>query len=469
MKYKRVILINPYPKNAKGINEATIYPPIGLAYIASFLSSYYINVKIIDANILKLDNKIVLKEINDFKPDLVGISLNIVIGRNGINLSHLIKSRTNLPVSLGGPLVSSNPEKILEISKADMVCVGESEITMLEICQGKKLRNIDGLCYRKGNKIICNKPRKLIEDINTLPYPAYDLLPPLKLYKSRARKKPVGTIMTSRGCPYQCTYCNSNIFGKKFRARSPENVIGEIDLLVKKYGVKQLDVLDDNFTLDIERAEKIIDIIIERKYNILINLQNGVRADRLTYNLVKKMKKAGVFKVGIGIESGDKEVQKFIRKFLDLKKVIRAIKWFRSQDIITIGFFILGLPIDTDKSVTTTIDFAIKANPSIANFCLLIPFPGTEIYEYLKENKLLKEELYMGINTGFYEKKVYHKCKYLSEEKLFYYQSLAYKKFNFRLRKIIETLTDIRSFGELKWTMDVAIPLMKRYKIFERI
>ncbi len=162
-------------------------------------------------------------------------------------------------------------------------------------------------------------------------------MPPFSLYRGRARKKPVGVILTSRGCPYQCTYCNSSVFGKKFRARSPENVLQELDLLVNDFGIRQLDVLDDNFSLDIPRAEAILDGIIARGYKLLINLQNGVRADGINERIVHKMKLAGVFKVGVGVESGDVRILAGIKKNLSLDKAKEAFRMFRKEGILTSG------------------------------------------------------------------------------------------------------------------------------------
>ena len=192
------------------------------------------------------------------------------------------------------------------------------------------------MAFFKHQSFCITPPRPLIENINSIPFPAYDLLPPFKIYKSRARKKPVGVLITSRGCPYQCTFCNASVFGKSFRARSPENVMAEIDMLVAEFHIKQIDVLDDNFINDMGRAESIFDAVISRKYGVLINLQNGVRVDRLTFATVKKMKKAGVFKIGVGIESGDPAILKGVKKGLDLKQVEQALAWFRKAGIITI-------------------------------------------------------------------------------------------------------------------------------------
>jgi radical SAM superfamily enzyme YgiQ (UPF0313 family) len=298
--------------------------------------------------------------------------------------------------------------------------------------------------------------------MDDLPFPAYDLLPPFSLYKGRARKKPVGVILTSRGCPYQCTYCNSSVFGKKFRARSPENVLRELDMLVKDFGIRQLDVLDDNFTLDIPRAEAILDGIIARKYKLLINLQNGVRADRVNAQIIHKMKLAGVFKVGVGVESGDERILTSIKKRLSLDKVTEAIRLFRKEGILTSGFFIIGFPEDTRESIEKTIDFAIEANPTVCNFSLLLPFPGTEMYRELKAAGNLKDPDRLFYDTGFLSGKIHHTSPNLTEQELLQYESLAYRRFNFRPGKILEVLFSIRSASELKWTFEAAFPLIKQ-------
>ncbi|MFH1850448.1 MAG: radical SAM protein [archaeon] len=473
MSAKKILLINPPATLSKGINESTMYPPIGLGYLSSYLKKYatinQYHVRIIDANALGLGLEAVLKEASAFRPDVVGIHMNVILAASGIQIAKAIKAAHDAMVCIGGPLTSSNPEEMLALSGADIAFVGESEQTFLEICEGRQPDKVAGVAYLKKGKFFRTEPRKLIEDLDAIPFPDYDIMPPLRKYESRARRFPVGVIMSSRGCPYQCTFCNSSIFGKRYRARSPENVVDEIEMLVRKYGIGQLDVLDDNFTLDIERAGRILDLIIERKLDILINLQNGVRADRLTWDIVMKMKRAGVFKAGVGIESADGDVLKSIRKSLDPDKVIRALAWFRKAGIITVGFFILGFPNDSRESIERTIRFAIKSNPSIANFCMLTPFPGTEMYESMKKSGLLKDESALVYQSGFYDANLYHRCPKLTEEELRAFQRKAYLGFFFRPRKMVEMLLTIRSYRELKWTLGTISPIAQSILKFIKI
>ncbi len=458
------LFINPYPYYASGTNEATVYPPLGLCYMASVLEKNGFESKVIDANVLKLDNEKIIDIISSCNPDLVGIYANIVSARAAIELGNLIKKFNSKIITVaGGPLATTLPEKF--VSVFDIVVRGEGELTLLEINKSRELKEIDGITFSCNGKIFHNKNRSLIENLDTIPFPAFHLLEPnLKKYKCRARKKPVAPILTSRGCPYQCIYCNKSIFGHSFRARSPENVISEIQQLVDNYGIRQIDILDDNFTFDPKRAEEICDMLIEKRYNLAINCQNGVRADRLNEILVGKMRKAGVFKAGIGIESGDKDILKIMKKQLDLEKVKEAIRMFRKNGITTYGFFIIGLPGDTPATMQKTIDFAKEANPTIANFCIAIPFPGTEMFEIVKKEGSFLQNMEDGIFSGFYDGEVFFETNETKKDDVIKFYKKAYKEFYFRPEKIMDIVLSARSFGEAIWILEAAASTLKSIK-----
>lgn len=462
VKIKKAVFVNPFPYYAKGINEATIYPPLGIAYLASVVEAQGVEAEIIDANVLRLPNDVVFEQIEKFNPDLVAISVNIVTSRAGVELSKAVKNKLKKMVVLGGPHATASPENILLESGADCVVRQEGEATIADIIdRNGAFEGISGVTYMKDGVIISNADRALIDDLDTIPFPAYHLLPELKNYRSKARKFPVGAIISSRGCPYQCIYCNKSIFGLKFRSRSPENVLAEIELLVDKYGVRQIDILDDNFTLKIENAEKIFDLIIEKKMEIVINFQNGVRADRLTRSLVKKMRRAGVVKVGLGIESGSTRMLKVMKKSLDLSKVLKAIEWFRDEGIVVTGFFMIGLPGEDEASMRKTIDFAKKANPHLANFSIVVPLPGTELYEMVRKREGFTKSIDSGLETGFLSSSFYYRFDNLSPETILEYQRRAYSEFYFRPSKVLEMICTIRSFNELVWTMNTAVNVVK--------
>ncbi|MBW2975693.1 cobalamin-dependent protein, partial [Candidatus Woesearchaeota archaeon] len=209
MKHDKAVLIRPFPSFAKGINEATNYPPLGLAYIASFLESTGVKCRIIDANLLRLSHKDILKSVESFDPSIIGITSNIAFARDANLLSAFLKKRTGRFIVLGGPFASSMPKKTLEESEADCVIRGEGELVIRNIIKHKlNLKNVKGISYLKEGKLINNPREELIDNLDNLPFPSYDLLPGLDLYRSRSRSHPVAPLLTSRGCPCQCVYCS---------------------------------------------------------------------------------------------------------------------------------------------------------------------------------------------------------------------------------------------------------------------
>lgn len=463
----KTVLINPNTSGAKGINKATIEPPLGIVYLASFLAREGFECSVIDANILQLSEEEVLNRI-DRDTKIIGISFNIVSAIAAFNLVKYLKA--NLPNSIyiaGGPHPSSMPELCLNEFKFDAVCIGEGEEVLLEIAgnidQGSRqpFRGVRGIYYRDANQVFKNSPRELIKNLDTIPYPDLGLLPGLLLYRSRARAKPVGTILISRGCPYQCIYCNKNIFQATYRFRSVENVIEEIEQQVVNFKIKQIEILDDNLTLNFSYAHRLFDEILNRRFNLHINLQNGVRADLVDEELIKKMKRSGVFKVSVGVESGDELIQQRIKKHLNLNKVLEATRLFKKYGIKVYGNFMLGLPYDTAQSMQRTIDFAIKMNPDIANFMITIPLPGTELYRLIEQEGTFLENLEHGTDRGFYGGKVYYRLDGMDVEDIIKYYKRSYKQFYFRPKKIVELICGINSAYEIRWIWDAIVEVSK--------
>lgn len=463
MKLNKLLLINPCLSFAKEINEVIKYPPINLAYLASFLNKSGFECRILDADLLRLSDKKIIDQIKIFQPDAVGLSINIANVRESIDLAKKIKTEFGILILAGGPFATSSYTKILGTGVIDVIARGESEITLSEIMNRfPDFSKIRGVSFLHKGHIVSTINRGLIKDIDTLPFPVYDSLPDLGLYHGRARRKPFAPILTSRGCPFSCIYCDKAIFGVSFRKRSPKNVIKEIEFLVDKYGVKQVDILDDNFTLDIKRAEKILDRIIENKYDLIFNFPNGLRADALTPDLIKKMAAAGVYKVAVGVESGDNGILKKIKKSLDLKKVETAVRLFKKEGILISGFFMIGLPYETPQTMQKTIDFAKRLDVDFANFAMVIPLPGTELYDIVKKNGKFVSSFEEGLESGYYTvREGYFELGDLKKEVILKYQKKAYKEFYLRPKKLVKLLTGIRSLEEFNWAFNVSLPILK--------
>ena len=397
----KILLIQP------NYDAHVIHPPLGLGYLASFLRNKKHEVSIFDGTLKNASIQNFVTAVEKFGPDLVGISVLTRGYKQAKEIIGALKSRfKNLQIVIGGAQLSAAPEEVMKDLKADFGVVGEGEITLWELVEetsgrdkddkkDRGLTKINGLVFRddKG-RIRINQPRQLIDDLDSLPFPAWDLMPPKK-YRiapvlEPAKAFPVAPIITSRGCPYNCSFCASRIiWGRRIRFRSPENVLKEIEILKSEFGVKEIHFADDNFTMDIKRAEKICDLMVKKKIGLPWQCPNGVRIDRLTLLLLKKMKKAGCYALGLGIESGNQAILKKVNKNLDLRIVPRVLDNLKKTGIESYGFFILGLPGETRKTIEETINFALKHPFDRAWFNIFTPYPGSPAFrDWLGKRKL---------------------------------------------------------------------------------
>jgi len=336
-----ILLVNPYLKNVKGI-EGTKYPPLGLLYLASVLELDGHKIWVLDASLAGLSKEKIQEWIDKNKIELVGFTVGILSTKSTLEICEYIKAhKPELIIAVGGPMPTSSPE--IFTNTADYIIQGEGENSFRKL-----VSSIESNCSQPQIISISNNRT----NIENLPFPAYHLLyPPLKEYSKSGRvvKPLMAPLLTSRGCPYKCVFCNKNIFGDQIIFRSSGSVTREIEWLQRKYGVRQIDILDDNFLFNSERAEEILDYIIDNKLDIAINCHNGLRADKLTQKIVKKLKKAGTFKVGIGVETSDYKLMQKIRKNLSIENAEMAVRWFRKERITVHLFFMLGLPGDTSQ------------------------------------------------------------------------------------------------------------------------
>lgn len=369
---------------------------------------------------------------------------------------------------MGGPWASIEHERILSLKLADIVVIGEGERTIVELANRlpngiDSLADVAGLAYRScSGEIMKTAPRQLIEDLDSIPFPAWDLFPSYKFYPFIRRKEPHFPIMTSRGCPMDCNHCTKCVHGYAFRKRSVENVIRELIFLKRTFGLGQVFVTDDTFTLDKARAECIFDEIIKLNLNISITFANGLRADSIDVALGQKMKDAGVVEVALGIESGNQEIVNRIGKKLDLRYVIRAVKILKSMDINTMGFFILGHPWDTPETMAQTFHFAKQLDIDHPFFFRAIAFPGTRLYDLVKEHGRFINENdtnFESYNLGNATFEIYDlKTKDLN--KAF---KRSYALFFLRPTKILKLMRAAKSFFEVKWLLFVFLDFLYNY------
>jgi radical SAM superfamily enzyme YgiQ (UPF0313 family) len=377
------------------IKSVTKHFPTGLLYLAAELENCGFQVSVIDYFLGRFNANIFKQKIVEQSPDLVGINCFSFEPKPAFEIARLVKEVfPNVHVVMGGPHPSGLPEYTLRDKNVDSVVVGEGEKTLKELAEslerGSGLEGIKGLVYRKDKGIVFNELRPYIKDVDIISYPAYHLINLDDYFKfpdphgMATRHQRFMSIFTSRGCPFSCTYCHKT-FGKLFRKRSPENVINEIELLYYKYGIREFHIEDDAFNIDLERAENILDMIIDRKLKITMQFPNGIRADNLNDRFARKLKKAGTFMVALGIESASERVLKQIKKNLDLNKIPQAVKILTKNGILVWGYFMIGFLNETREEMFKTIKFACETKLHFASFSIVVPFPGTEIFETVKK------------------------------------------------------------------------------------
>ncbi|MBI2038638.1 MAG: radical SAM protein, partial [Candidatus Nealsonbacteria bacterium] len=374
---KKVLLVQPNYRVKRKAGVSMIHPPMGLAYIAAVLEKNGIPVKILDANALNLSASQVVKEVLDWGADVVGVSILTPAHNFAVEVArHLPPSVISIA---GGAHATAIPETMIK-QGFTAAARGEGEEISLDLALGKNLAEILGISFKQGDGIKHNLNRGPL-DPNNLPLPARHLLinnGVNKPYFSGVTQEfPWAVITSSRGCPYDCYYCNKLTFGRKIRYRSPENFMQEVDFLVEKYKIKEIDFADDCFNFDIARAKKIFDLIASRPYKIHLRFSNGIRADKIDEEFLEKAKKAGCNYIAIGVESGSQEILNRIPKGETLEDIRKAAKMIKKAKIPITGFFMIGLIGDTKETMQQTIDFAKELDLDIAQFNIAIPNPGT--------------------------------------------------------------------------------------------
>ena len=471
----KILLIFPSSSAGYGINESTEQPPLGIAYLASVLEKRGFTVEVLDANFLNYSIEETVDIIKRKSPDLVCLSLFAFNFQRGLEIAKSVKGIIpEIPVIAGGAQPSALMEKTLDkFNSIDAVIFGEGESTLLEIA-GRLNDNldpfldVDGVIYKKGPEIIKNRPREPIKNLDELPFPAFHLFPDLLLYHRRALRSPAAPIMISRGCPFECIFCAKSVFGSEVRYRSAENVISEVDYLVGRFKVKQLDIVDDNFTIRRDRAKDILELLCKKPYRLVINLQSGLSASLIDEDILKLMKKAGVYRIAFGVESGNEDVRKIIRKKEHMADIANAMRLVKKAGIRTDAFFMIGLPGDTPLTMQDTINFAKELGPHTANFHMVVPFPGTEMYNMIKEKGKFLKNTEDGIRTGYNYPDAFYEIGELKKKDIERYYKKAYIEFYFRSKKIFQTIINIKSRREFIWLLktgiQVILSLFKRKK-----
>ena len=411
-----------------------VSPPLGIMYLASALQKKNHEVKIIDYRLHpgRLDR--LAEELRRFSPEIVGLS-SLTQEANSISEIAAVAKKTpgvNFIIA-GGAHPSAHAQQILKDPNIDAAVLGEGEETVPELVEcleaGRSIREITGIAWKDSEKITENAPRPYIKNLDRLSFPAWDLID-LESYSSRRRfgylpRRKYMSLMTSRGCPFSCIYCHK-LFGKVFRPRSPENVLAEMEELFDRYGMGEFEIDDDVFNFEMPRAQEILERIKAKEWKIKLAFPNGLRGDRLNYELLEKFKSAGTYLMAMAVETVSPRLQKSIGKNLDLERVRQAVEDCRKLRITTLGFFMLGFPTETRDEARATVEWAAKSKFDFASFTMMVPYGGTTLWKSLEEaGKISQLPDYIDLD--------YHRSRFnmsaIPDQELFGLQRRAYWKF----------------------------------------
>jgi len=377
-----IVLIDPPPKRIVEKHDVRKYPHLGLAYIAGYLRSKGIMCNIIDGKFERIDLQVVERRLKLLDPKMVGITSMTHEIAQAAKVAQIAKGISSEVVTVaGGPHATALPMQVLvDFQAFDIAVYGEGEYTFSELVRAimneKSLKGIAGIAYRTPSGLRQNQAREPIENLDTLPFPAWDLLP----------RSPTYPIITSRGCPFRCKFC-MRVLGNKVRRRKPEAVINELSYLITQYNPKFIHFMDETFSVNKSHVHRLLDLMIENGLHRRVKWDAQTRADLVDYDLLLKMKAAGCEWIGLGIESGNEKMLKRSGKRLKLAQVVNAVKMAEKVGLKTDGFFIFGHPFETPRTVIDTINFATELNTTLVTFGTMVPYPGTEIYEMARKGQ----------------------------------------------------------------------------------
>jgi radical SAM superfamily enzyme YgiQ (UPF0313 family) len=425
-------------------------PPLGLCYLAAVLKEDNYDVEIIDAAAEGLSLEETARRIINFSPHVLGIITFTVSGNSSYEVAKEIKLRSpGIKVVIGGPHITSNPDDLLGHPEIDMAVIGEGEITFRELVasleKGSGVDNVRGLAYNVNGKVFFTPPRELISDLDILPFPARGLVP-IKLYKPQPNDQnrlPKLSMISSRGCPYLCIFCDKGVFKNTYRSFSPRYIVSEMSHLVKDFKARDIAFLDSTFTPSKNRVYEIIKEMKRSNLNVMWTCT--VRADVLDEQLLKEMKKAGCWRVRIGVESGNEEVLNFIKKGVTAHQVRRVANWAYELDLEPKAFFMIGHLPDTKKTIEETINFACSLPFKDITVQMNTPLRGASQYQLVeKYGKIITREL---SDYTFFEPVFISDA--LTYKDLRYYYTKFYLKFYLRPEIWYRHIKKIKSFADV--------------------
>jgi len=389
-------LVNYDEKNKpKYFENTSFFPPIGLAYLSSYLEENGFTTEIIDMEADKAGISRIKTMLKTYKPKVIGLSIpSDMVFKLSFKIIEKIKSLSNCPIIIGGLFSSNNTEFILKHVDIDYVVRGEGEQTLLELTifllRGiGKIESIKGVSYMNAKTVIHNPNRELIKNLDDIPFPAWYKFNPRRYFVSISYRNPSFGITASRGCPYRCIFCCTSLF-QYYRKRSPKNVVDEIDFLIKRFKIKDITFHDPTFNVSPKWVIDFCRELLIRKINI--KWRCLIRPDKVNEKMIRYMKSAGCYNVNLGIETSKDKFLNFLKKDFSIQDITKTIKLLKKYKIEILGLFMLGIPGQTIDDLKHNVKFIKRNKFDYINIFTLSPLSGTELYELAIEKGWLEPD-----------------------------------------------------------------------------
>ncbi len=463
-----ILLINPslqeveishYKKKVE--KNRGVYPPLGLCYIASALKNKNHQVKIIDCDTEDNYFEKIKNTIKDFNSDIVGFYVMTWTYRQAKNIAKEIKIiNPQIKIIVGGPQATTFPKFSINCPEFDFGVISEGEVTVQELIEALEKNNpleqIKGLAFKKNSEIIINPKRELIKNLDLIPFPARELLLINKYFDIFTKKKRFATLIASRGCPFECSFCDrDNRMGRQWRVRSAKNIIEEIKLIQKQYNINEFMFFDDNLTSNKKWVYELCELIIEN--NLKIIWECRTRVDLVDKDLLKSMEQAGCYRIRFGFESGNNKILEIVQKGITVEQSLLCAEACKQVGMEMFGYFMMGSPYEKEEMLQQTLDLALKIDSDFALFSKTILIPNTELFDWAVENNYIEKDYWKKYLTGEETNSAPSlDTKELPEKTVDKYISLANKKFYLRFRYLLRRIISIRNWQQFSSQIKMA-------------
>jgi radical SAM superfamily enzyme YgiQ (UPF0313 family) len=458
--------LNPhYNKISFREERLGLIPPISLLSVAAILEREDVEVDLIDMEAEGLGYADTLERVRRFAPDMLGFTVTTLSFHTVLAWITRFRGDTGIPVLVGGEHVRLYPHETMSYAAIDYCVIGEAELSLPEFIrafrQGRPLDGIRSLGFRKGGEVVIDRSLSFVEDLDSIPFPARHLIKNDRYANILTRNKNFTAMISSRGCPFQCAFCNHN--HQKYRVRSSKNFVDEIEYNLRTFGIREFDIYDSTFTADRKRVLEICEDIRTRGLEVGFTVRS--RVDVITREVVDSLRSAGCHTIMYGIESSNQDILKLMNKGISLDQVRETVSYTRQSGVETLGFFLFGFPGETRDTIEDTIRFSLELPLDYALYSVLLPLSETEIYDYYRERGLSdywadytldtsKSDLIEFIDTG------------VTREEASEYAVEAYRRFFFRRRIVWNRLRKLRSFSEFRRLLGGALGIIA--KVFEK-